>query len=143
MVPQVIDPTPAYVTTRGQYDTRQILPALEKISAYSGERVVGLTALDLFSAVFTYVFGEAQLEGAAAIVSLHRLDPRVYGLPDDPGLLVDRLQKEALHETGHLLGLVHCSDPECVMRFSSVAEEIDLKLGAFCPRCREQLDRSP
>ncbi|MCA9759851.1 MAG: hypothetical protein KDA27_28900, partial [Candidatus Eisenbacteria bacterium] len=39
----------------------------------------------------------------------------------------------------HLLGLVHCADPECVMHFSAVAEEIDLKKDAFCVDCLDTL----
>ena len=134
-----IDPEPAYTPSRGQFDTRKLLPELERIGGRDDARAVGLTAVDLFSAVFTFVFGEAKLGGHAAIVSTHRLHPEVYGLPNDPALVRMRVRKEVLHETGHLLGLVHCRDPQCVMRFSAVVEEIDIKSDRLCAACQAQL----
>ena len=92
--------------------------------------------MDLFTPVLTYVFGEAQLEGRAAVVSCHRLRSEAYGLPPNPRLLYDRLHKEAVHELGHTFGLLHCSSVGCVMRASRYSEEIELKEAAFCERCR-------
>jgi archaemetzincin len=96
---------------------------------------LGVADQDLFSSVFTHVFGEAQLRGRAGLFSLHRLRPSLYGLPPDPGLVLGRARREALHELGHLLGLTHCASPDCVMRFSTVVEEVDLKPDAFCATC--------
>jgi archaemetzincin len=136
----VIDPSPAYDVRRGQYDCRRLFPALEALAARSGGRVLGVADVDLFSAVFTFVFGEAKLGGSAAMISLHRLRPEEYGLPADEQLLRLRAEREALHEVGHLLGLVHCRRPECVMRFSGSVEEVDLKESLFCSACRSRLD---
>ena len=97
--------------------------------------MIGVTAADLFVPVLTYVFGEAQLGGRAAVVSTHRLRPEAYGLPADDDLLTARAEKEALHELGHTYGLLHCPAPDCVMRASTYAEEIDLKPAALCERC--------
>jgi archaemetzincin len=97
--------------------------------------VVGVTAVDLFVPVLTYVFGEAQLGGRAVVVSTHRLRPEAYGLPADDELVAARTEKEALHELGHTWGLRHCHAPDCVMRASTYAEEIDLKPAALCDRC--------
>ena len=58
-----------------------------------------------------------------------------YGYPVDSGLLVERSVKEAVHEIGHTLGLVHCRDPLCVMFFSSSFDDTDCKRSAFCERC--------
>ena len=68
-----------------------------------------------------------------------RLRSALYGLPEDSALLEDRARKEALHELGHLMGLIHCRQPDCVMRFSAAAEEVDLKLDQFCPQCRADI----
>ena len=102
--------------------------------------VVGVTNTDLFASVFTFVFGEARLEGRVAVVSLHRLRPEHYGFAADPIALQDRLAKEVLHEVGHLFGLVHCHHPECVMGFSAVVEEIDNKGFDFCDDCLTFVD---
>ena len=69
---------------------------------------------------------------------MHRLDPALYGLAPDPRLLAARARTEALHESGHLLGLVHCRNRECAMRFSGAAEEVDLKSDRYCPDCSKQ-----
>ena len=63
----------------------------------------------------------------------------MYGLPDDEELLEARARREALHEVGHLLGLVHCRLPDCVMRSSTVAEEVDLKSDDLCGGCRSRI----
>ena len=99
-------------------------------------RVLGVTAVDLFIPVLTFVFGEAQLEGRAAVVSTYRLDSEIYGLPADPELLFERLCKEAVHELGHTYDLMHCHESRCVMLSSTYVEEIDLKSDQFCSRCR-------
>jgi archaemetzincin len=131
----ILDPTRAYDKNRGQYDSRLLLPPLEELADREGTRVVGVTDVDIFSSVFTFIFGEAQLGGKAAIVSLHRLRPTFYGLADDPDLVMSRAHREVLHEAGHLLGLVHCKTSVCVMAFSPAAEDVDLKSDEFCPTC--------
>jgi hypothetical protein len=66
--------------------------------------VLGIAGVDLFIPILTYVFGEAQLAGRAAVVSTYRLDNALYGLPANHRLLLDRLAKEAIHELGHTAG---------------------------------------
>ena len=132
------DPGWALVPERGQVDARRLLASLAE--GRPPERLVlGIADVDLCSPLFTFVFGEATLKGTAAVVSLHRLRPEHYGLPRDPGLLRSRIRRVALHEAGHLLGLVHCRDPGCVMRFSGSAEEVDLRGDEFCGACRSTL----
>ena len=134
--PGFIEPRYAYDPRRAQYDTRKFLPPLERIAEERGTLVLGVADVDLYSAVFTFVFGEARLHGPAGILSTYRLRPGLYGLPDDPEVFEGRLRRELLHEAGHLIGLVHCKEPDCAMRFSAVAEEIDLKNDEFCETCR-------
>jgi archaemetzincin len=136
----VIDPSPAWDAHRGQYDCRRLFPVLEVLARRSGGRVLGVADVDLYSAVFTFVFGEAKLGGNAGMISLHRLRPEEYGLPADEALVRRRAEREALHEVGHLLGLVHCRQANCVMRFSGSVEEVDLKESRFCPECRSHLE---
>ena len=125
----------AYNRARGQYHSTEILKRMLQDPHMESWRILGVTDLDLYIPILTFVFGEAQLGAAAALVSTHRLRPEFYGMPQDPELLQERLLKEALHELGHTFGLRHCSDYLCVMSSSHSAERIDLKEAEFCPAC--------
>jgi archaemetzincin len=135
------DVASAYDSRRGQLDSRRILSGLEQLERRDDQLVLGVTGRDLYSAIFTFVFGEAHLGGAVAVVSFHRLRSELYGLPIDPLRLRGRLAKEALHEVGHLFGLVHCHAPSCVMGFSGVVEEIDSKAIDYCELCLAKIAR--
>jgi len=125
----------AYNAARGQYHSTEILKRLLHNPHSETWRILGVTELDIYIPILTFVFGEAQLGDIAALVSTHRLRPEFYGMPHDPELLQDRLLKEALHELGHTLGLRHCPDYLCVMSASHSADRIDLKQAEFCPSC--------
>ena len=130
------DPEMALDKTRGQYNSTSLLRMLLEESTDSADYILGVADIDLFIPVLTYVFGEAQLDGRAAVVSTHRLRPDVYGLPDDDELLFNRLLTESIHELGPWFGLIHCHVAECVMHASTYVEEVDLKSAAFCPSCQ-------
>lgn len=137
--PPGFDPECTYDPERGQYDSRALLTQLLRHAPEGDGRLLGVTAVDLFIPVLTFVFGEAQLDGRAAVVSCHRLDNTLYGLPADPRLLFERLVKESVHELGHTHALLHCPDDRCVMASSTYVEQIDLKGAEFCDRCWERL----
>lgn len=132
------DPEPARHLERGQYYSTELLARMKGVRAPAAWRLLGLTAFDLYIPTLTFVFGEAQLEGECALVSLHRLRQEFYGLPPDPRLLYERLLKEAVHELGHTLRLRHCGDYRCVMAPSHSVEWVDLKGPSFCPTCGPQ-----
>jgi archaemetzincin len=125
----------AYDPSRDQYNSRTLIDLLRGLLPGDAERVLGVTNVDLFIPVLTFVFGEAQLGGPAGVVSFFRLDNRFYGLPENGELLLARLVKECVHEVGHTYGLLHCPDPDCVMRSSTYVEQIDLKQASFCIEC--------
>lgn len=128
----MVNPAPAYHAQRRQYDSTRLLLALK--AAYQF-RVIAVTELDLFIPVLRYVFGEAEMNGAAAVFSLHRLREEFYGLPPNPELLLARALRELWHEVGHLFGLAHCRDAFCVMSSSHSVEKVDSKGEQFCPAC--------
>lgn len=136
-----IDPEFAYDTSRSQYNSTEILAGLLKNHPEDALKMLGVTDIDLFIPVLTFVFGEAQLDGTAAVVSTRRLRNQFYGLPKDGGLLMERLEKEAIHEVAHTFGLVHCPDHTCVLNSSTYVENIDLKGKALCMTCRKILAR--
>ena len=131
----VVDAKFAHNAARGQYHSTAILERLQTISANGNSRLLGVTAVDLFVPIFTFVFGEAQLEGNCALASLYRLSEEHYGLPADEGKLRERLTKEAVHELGHTFGLRHCGDWQCVMASSHAVELVDVKSAEFCGEC--------
>ena len=138
-VGEVLDPQDAYDSKRAQYNSTKLLTRLLETQPQNGDRVLGVTALDLFIPILTFVFGEAQLDGRVALMSTHRLSPQFYGLPDDKRLFYSRCEKEATHELGHTYGLVHCPSYNCAMHVSNSVEQVDLKPAAVCDSCNRLL----
>ena len=141
VVPAWPEPEEALLLARNQFDASVILKSLGD-GVPPGKRRLGLTPLDLCLPVFTYVFGEAQMGGRAAVLSLYRL----WG-PGEPvgsaprSVFYTRLVKVALHETAHVLGVRHCRRLGCLMSFSRGLEQVDqLELG-FCPDCQVSVMR--
>lgn len=124
---------------RNQYRSSGLLLQLLENPPSDAVKILGVVEVDLFIPILTFVFGEAQLDGLASIVSLHRLNNKFYGLPEDQNLLTDRLVKEAIHELGHTFGLVHCANSACVLHASTYVENIDQKTEEFCGQCQEEL----
>jgi archaemetzincin len=50
-------------------------------------------------------------------------------------IVARRAIKEAVHEVGHTLGLVHCLDRRCPMALSLGLDDLDLKSAAPCSSC--------
>ena len=132
-----------YSAERNQYHSTLLLAQILKQLPPDGDKIIGVTHVDIFIPILTFMFGEAQLGGKGALVSTYRLNNRFYGLPSDEKLLYQRVLKEILHELGHTLGLIHCPDFECVMNSSTYVENIDLKMARFCNRCLSLLQSNP
>jgi len=133
--PDGLEPEFAFNPQRRQYHSTEILKKIAKRPTSEAWKVFGVTEMDLYIPVLTFVFGEAQLTDGGAVVSAHRLRQEFYGMPGDTELLHERLLKESLHELGHTYGLRHCPDYTCVMSSSNGVERIDLKGADFCPNC--------
>ncbi len=131
-------PQSAFNPLRNQYHAgviiQEILSEVEE-----GTYVVALIDKDLYIDGYNFVFGLADPSYKICIVSDARLKQEFYGLPPDEKLYLSRLEKEVLHEMGHLLGLPHCPDPKCVMHFSNCLEDTDRKEAEFCENCKAKL----
>ena len=129
-------PSGAFDPKRKQHASGKVLKWVLEAGP-GGGKVLAVTDRDLFIPILTYVFGEAQLGGGAAVVSTARLaeETELVG----PRLLQERLAKEAVHELGHAFGLVHCHTHGCVMARSAGVHDVDDKSHELCPECRERL----
>ena len=103
--------------------------------------MLGIADEDLYVNGLNFVFGEAELGGCYAIISLARLHQSFYGLPENESILTERIVKEAIHEIGHVYGLGHCPDPDCVMHFSNCLEDTDIKGVDYCQSCEREIDK--
>jgi len=136
------EPRYAFNKKRNQYFSSAILDTLREQKDYmAAERVLGVVDHDLYVPELNFVFGEAGRK--EAVISLTRLRPEFYGLPEDSSLFHKRVLTEAVHELGHTYGLGHCKNPHCVMFFSNSLMDTDRKGWEFCKNCKSKLHLHP
>jgi archaemetzincin len=129
------NPEYAFLPLRSQYAAIEIIRTLETID--DGSRFnLGIVQCDLCTPILKFVFGESQLGGKAAVISLHRLWDK------DPARIFVRAAKIGLHETGHLLGIGHCRSHDCLMAFVSSIDKLDGLPARFCTACKFEISRS-
>jgi len=132
-----IQPEPAYafLPRRGQYEAGKILHQLASAPA-GGIFKLGMVNVDIYTPILTFIFGESQLGGKAALISTFRIQGR------DIQKTYNRAAKIGVHEVGHLLGIVHCRVPDCLMGFSNNLEKLDGLPLRFCQACEYEARRS-
>ncbi|MBP1636930.1 MAG: peptidase predicted, zinc-dependent [Acidobacteria bacterium] len=130
-------PLDSFDPRRQQHSSTRILKWLLEARPRQSGKIVGLTDADLFIPILTFVYGEAQLGGRAAVVSTARLASDNGFRPDRP-LMRERTLKETVHEIGHTFGLIHCGEPTCVMSRSVNLAQVDAKDPALCADCRRR-----
>lgn len=118
---------------RGQFHAGTILSYLSQLYFPELVRMVALVGFDLYEEGLNFVFGEAELGGKSALISVYRL--KHY----DERITFERTFKEVNHELGHTFGLTHCSDTTCVMSFSNSLADVDRKSREFCESCKGKL----
>jgi archaemetzincin len=130
-------PTAAFDKKRNQYNSTVILGDIRSFASQKTDydRILGIVNVDVYAGDLNYVFGEAYSPGRAGLVSLWRLRPQFYGEDFNFSVFSARTLREALHEVGHTLGLVHCPRSFCTMHFSDSIFEVDKKQSLFCDQC--------
>lgn len=133
-------PNSVYDSRRDQIKSESFLDYLRAIDNWPrGEKVLALVEGDAYATGTNFVFGQAEVGGRFGAVYLVRLRPSFYGSNENEGVFLSRVLKEASHELGHLLGLGHCSNPACVMRFSNSIWEVDSKGWLPCDDCKRRV----
>ncbi|HIE23438.1 MAG TPA: archemetzincin [Candidatus Korarchaeota archaeon] len=134
-------PSSSYDPRRDQYRSSLILDeVLSYFKPGAGDKILGIADVDAYSGHLNFVFGEAYVNGRAAVIYLMRLKPEFYGMNPDEGLFLERILKEAVHEIGHTLGLGHCENSRCVMHFSNSILDTDYKEHNFCEKCKKLVE---
>lgn len=129
---------------RRQFHASTILTRLKRLDE-NATKILAVATVDLYVPGLNYVFGQAEIDGRVALISLYRLRPEFYGQTANPtqgkALFLERAGKEAVHEIGHTLGMRHCPDSTCVMHFSNSIADTDKKDDTFCPDHQQELGR--
>ena len=131
-----------FVNARKQIDAQV---QLDHLAAYKHQHrmddpILLVVTQDLFNPGHAALFGLARESAGVAVVSTARLENGFYGLAPDDDALIDRLVTEGAHEVGHLLGLGHCTNRECIMFCPDTLDELNGKKKCFCEACQTKLD---
>ncbi len=132
-------PSSAFNPRRKQYLSPILLSKLKQNIPNDALKLLGIVDIDLYVPQLNFIFGQAELGGEVALISLTRLRQEYYGLRPDQKLFEQRILKEATHELGHCFGLDHCPNPRCVMHFSNSLKDTDYKSHEFCSNCKKLL----
>ncbi|MBD3214372.1 MAG: hypothetical protein GF311_17305 [Candidatus Lokiarchaeota archaeon] len=116
---------------------------ISKKEQYNLDQIIAITDLPLYSSSnnnIIFLIGEAHVPHQSCIVSTLKLKETFYDRANNEKLFEERLNKEIIHEIGHLiLGIEHCENDLCVMSYSNNIEKIDSKSIFLCNECRSRL----
>jgi archaemetzincin len=124
-------PKNSYNPLRQQHDATVILNYIAGIKNPYKIYKLCLVKVDIYAPNMNFIFGLANPLRKTAVVSTYRL----VGNQKE-----ERISKEIVHEIGHLFGLTHCTNRECIMRFSKTVKDTDEKKKIFCTDCRSKIE---
>lgn len=109
---------------------------LKKEKPDKGVALMAITEKDLYpKPEWNYVFGLASYRDKIAVSSMYRMQKEA-----DFNLSLDRLLKICSHEIGHMFGLHHCIEGNCVMNGTNSMVEIDRHFIRLCSLCQRKLN---
>ncbi|MGG7470708.1 Zn-dependent protease [Chryseobacterium arthrosphaerae] len=104
--------------------------------------LMGITEKDLFpQPEWNYVFGLASYEDGVGVTSMYRF---AGGPLTDSNFNTSflRLIKISSHEIGHMFGISHCLNANCVMNGTNSLTETDFHYARACSLCQRKLNSS-
>ncbi|MDN3694842.1 archaemetzincin [Chryseobacterium tructae] len=104
--------------------------------------LMGITERDLFpKPEWNYVFGFASYENGVGVTSIYRF---ANGHLTDSNFnkSLTRLMKISSHEIGHMFGISHCLNANCVMNGTNTLTETDFHYARACSLCQRKLNSS-
>jgi archaemetzincin len=104
--------------------------------------LMGITEKDLFpKPEWNYVFGLVSYEEGVGVTSMYRF---ANGHLTDSNFNETflRLIKISSHEIGHMFGISHCLNANCVMNGTNSLTETDYHLARACSLCQRKLNSS-
>jgi len=101
-----------------------------------GVALMAITEKDLYpKPEWNYVFGLASYRDKIAVSSMYRMQKEA-----DFNLALERLLKICSHEIGHMFGLHHCIEANCVMNGTNSMVETDRHSVRLCSLCQRKLN---
>lgn len=98
--------------------------------------LMAITEKDLYpKPEWNYVFGLASYSDKVAVSSMYRMQKEA-----DFKLGLERLLKICSHEIGHMFGLRHCIEANCVMNGTNSMVETDKHTLRLCSLCQRKLN---
>jgi archaemetzincin len=111
-----------------------LVPRLVEAMPQDALFLLAVTDRDLFVGGLAHTFGWGSMRFRVGVLSTRRL-----AAEGDPALRHRRLLTLALHESGHLLSLPHCTFYRCLMNGALDLKEADRRPAVLCPVCRAKL----
>ncbi|MFC5874298.1 archaemetzincin [Chryseobacterium arachidis] len=104
--------------------------------------LMGITEKDLFPrSDWNYIFGLASYKIGVGVTSMYRFSNGNVTKANFNRSL-ERLLKVGSHEIGHMFGISHCLNANCVMNGSNHLSETDYHFARACSLCQQKLNSS-
>ncbi len=122
---------------RTQYFLDDVLPKMLRDDAAA---LIAFTNYDVYPEdTWFFVFGQAALQKRVGVWSLYRLNDVALESDNQKDRLLFRTLKIAMHETGHMFSMRHCTKYECLMSGTNHLAETDRRPVDNCPECMAKL----
>jgi archaemetzincin len=134
-------PKSAWYEPRGRYRAEKLLAFLDQEAPADCTAMVGFTSVDISTTKGKTkdwgIFGLGQVGGKSCVVSTYRLGRKTSA----KRTVKIRTIKVVNHELGHVLGLLHCPTPKCMMNDAEgKISTVDNETGLLCDTCRKEIE---